>query len=151
MITNKKAVSAITGVILLLIIVITVAAVTFIYVEDYRNEYNAVSSINAEVTSYNVDGSNVSVLISFSDISITTSGHIEANLFSLTIEDRVVAERVSESIVFVDVPIIEEDYIFGYTFENILPSYEQGYRLDMQLATRTAVYNFEPLYIFGGK
>ena len=150
MIINKKAVSAITGIILLVIIVVSVAGVTFIYVENYRNEYNAVSSISAEVISYSIEGSNVSVMMSFSDIDITTSGHIEATISSLAIENRAIVEIVPGSIVFVDVPIIEEDYLFGHTFKDVLPGYEQDYKLDMQLVTRTAVYNFESLYIYGG-
>ena len=148
--TVDKRASARTGIILLLFIVGVISLVTYLQVEGILKENEVLKEVGTDVESYSVDGEDVAVVFSFSNVSESVSGHFEAEAKRITVENRSAVEYIPVTVDIVDVTLGDGDVTREVVFDGMIKSEESSYCIEVVFVTKTSTYRYQDIIIFGG-
>lgn len=134
----------------IVVLIITIALVTIsfaIRINDIADEQEAVRNLNVEVESYDIRFSDVDVNYLFSNVTTPISGHIEAQAYKLTIENRTVVNQTVNAVDIVDIIVDKGQTSIVVEYEDIIPT-DDHYIIEAELVTRTMVRRLPEVYIF---
>jgi hypothetical protein len=110
-------------------------------------EQQAVQHLQAEVESYDLIDADLHVNYLFSNVTADIEGHIEAQGFILSVENRTVVNQTVNSVDMVDIEVDKGQENLSVTFENIVPTADH-YMIESRLVTKTMVRRLPEVYIF---
>ncbi len=146
---RNSAISSIWGIFALVIITALIAASTYYYVNEVRWEMGNTQNIQTEAESYGVDGEDLSVVFSFTNISNTLSGHFEAESNKIKIENRSAVGYVPVAVDIVDVVLGDGDITREVVFDGLVKE-DSSYCVEVIFVTKTSVYRYQDIIVFGG-